>query len=92
MKSLRTYITEASMKAEEMFLSGVMNAKLNKEQLKDMIAGLKKDGIKKLSDYLKTKYAKDYIIYEPSPDLFLKDLDKVIDNIAGFILTLSSEK
>lgn len=90
MKDLKDYITEA-MNAEELFMSAVLNTKLNKEQVKDMLSGLGKDGLIKLSKYLKNKYPKEYIVYEPNPDMFLKDLDKVIDNISSFILKMDEK-
>lgn len=90
MKDLKEYINEA-MNAEELFMSAVLNAKLNKEQIKDMLSGLGKNGLVKLSKYLSNKYPKEYVVYEPNPDMFLKDLDKVIDNISSFILKMDEK-
>ena len=87
MKNLYDFVNEA-LKPEETFLTAVKNTKLNKEQLREMVTGLKQDGVKRLSNYLKQNYSSEYIAYEPTPDLFLKDYDKAVDNITSFILTM----
>lgn len=89
MKSLYDFVNEA-LKPEETFLTAVKNTKLNKEQLREMVTGLKQDGVKRLSNYLKQNYSSEYIAYEPNPDLFLKDYDKAVDNITSFILTMEN--
>lgn len=94
MKSIIEYINEDAAKFPlwcDISLSMFLGAKnLTKETVIDMLNSFcdVEGRLKKFSDYLNSKYPKDYIAYQPADDEFLKkeNNEKIVSQIAEFIV------
>lgn len=87
MRSFTAYITESKTteKIARSICDMFVGTKITKEIVMKMLSNLDADMLKEMSDEFYRRDGKNYIVYQPSNDMFLGDKQEYIPQMADYI-------